>query len=474
MGINSDSRFNVKLTPSGKDQYRGLLGDYRPDLNGLELAWSEDLEREIYSRDQLQSDPDLIAPDDQTALRGALQNNITLRGILSALPDSDDTPLKAPIQEQTDFQGNRETIEQRVRRPLASNSDDESFGLQEEGQYSPYFARNDDYDGQVRDACETVDTEDTRDTEQLFSIPNQTFPATLDKLADRIPLTGSELQDLRNEITSESGYTLADKILVEHGDQPGEWRIEEVRESGDEDEVTLLARTTQNAIEFFADGSVGLPSGLLLAELVELLQDTQAQDDELPQNPPANGHDENDPKNHARFKYPIASAMRLILSFEDPISDLAAPSQADDVALQSIVSDQTDASSRLNRWQHDPVRYLLDLSGTEPLLAGGNHHLASVIGDVDEPPEYNLVLGDVFQSSEQVCLAWRFERELRGAAVDTSVSESFAATAELDRYVVQRRIFGSDRGVTTSSLLPTWLDPQNDPGLARSAAVSIR
>ncbi|CAN0371755.1 unnamed protein product, partial [Hapterophycus canaliculatus] len=327
------------------------------------LSWSEDLDSEIYSKEQLETEPELLADVQEDAeARTKLENGLTLRGILSALPDAQSS-IRPTLQEQTDFRGNSEVSEQRVERPLASDSDDETSGLKNEGHYSSNFARDQEYDGLDRD-------------------------------------------------------------------QPGQ--------SNDESAFFVHHNPTTNELSFFADGSAGLPSGLLLAELVEFLQDPAVDDDpEVIQEFVDAGK-----PTAAATKYPIATGMRLVLSFEDPVLESEAP----------------------KAWRENPVPFLLDLTSDNPTLGGGEHKLTSVLGDVEELPQYNLVLNDdIFQSNEQIGLAWRLEREQSGAAVNSNAIDSFSATDELDRYVVTRRVFGLNEGVVTSSFMPSWLDPQDLP-----------
>ena len=186
--------------------------------------------------------------------------------------------------------------------------------------------------------------------------------------------------------------------------------------------------------------SRGMASGLLLAELLELLADKRVsggKDYQEPDSKTAVPGERDEP-------YRIAPYLRLVMEFED------------DDALTEFA---------------DPVSHLIELenednSPTSMTLGGQDDiHLVSVLGPrgkLAALPEYDLFPGPTYQSTEQIGVTWRFLREdaadVKRAGTDAADStDAFLPYQELDKFVVTRTNLTrpADRPRTVE-VLPVW------------------
>lgn len=401
-------RFRVRFRSPAA--FRGFLGDrFAPAHDGT-LEWSEELDRTIYPFDTLFSDPNLVEPEDRDQLAQLGEHrDLRLADILDALPAAAGSPMRllgtADDQDAgTSFDDAHEVIDPRVRQPLASDADDDTAAFRSGDDYSPHFRRDQKYDDDLRDACAAVTDETHPAIANSQPVLEATGPAVAAMLAELRAAAGTVVD--RDAILPTVaaafdgvGLTLAAHVDVEMASPPPAWMLTEADDALDGESYLLRLEDGDSRLRAYDAGSAGLPSGLLLAELLELMTDPQAED--------RPDRDES----FARQRYPIATAMRLVLCFDDPDPNLP-----------------------------DPVPALIDLTGRHTLGGLDDRPLTHVLGETPVTPNYNIVVKDFFQDDDLIRIPWEVEAKQPGAAVDASrPANSFEATRELHRVVVIRR-----------------------------------
>ncbi|WP_165074447.1 peptidoglycan-binding protein [Paludisphaera rhizosphaerae] len=474
-------RFDVPLT-DGHPEFLGFVGS-RADgvsVNGS-IRWTEDLKHRA----------DQIAFDEHDPNRRPQEILVAdLLGIVEVPPGGN-----ASSQNRFDSTLQTEVADERATRPGAATTDDETAGLEPAGgPVSPNLSRTDsDYDTALTEAWKRDSrppdspprvvptpldfaklegrTRDLRETPVIFRADSgdanvtavHAMLSTLLQLPAGTVAPPFEVAELRldrpAEATAETDELTARYRAVwglTNPVPPGGARIWLVALDEDGTRQALILRRRESEvvevtpIEEVEEQGGRLSSGLILAELLELLGDGRLSggvdfqpDDSVPRVP-----------GELDEPYRIAPYLRLVLEF----------------------AEFPDTDERLR--VADPVPLLIKLqedSGAPvPMTLGGDgdRRLVSVLGprgQLSAPPEYDIFPGPVYQSAQQIGLTWRFLREdaadVRRTVTDDGDGDgdgdgddAFLPYQELEKFVVTRTNLSrpADRPRAVE-ILPVWL-----------------
>lgn len=194
----------------------------------------------------------------------------------------------------------------------------------------------------------------------------------------------------------------------------------DLRADTEYDGKVALASGEQDALqtsEEHPDNADGMAPGMLLYELVDLMQDGS------------------EPK---KEKYELAPYLHLALEFADPLEE--------------------------NK-KGDPVKRLLAdgdvwFVNDEPATLRA---IYNTDGNTDDLPEYDLVTAPAAQADDRICLNWELWREsIDGEAVSRANRDMDVHYAELTEYRVTRRIVGDTDEPLRKVLQPGFLDPDRE------------
>ena len=459
-------RFKVRLL--NRAQFVGFVGtDFEAQIETQDgkdyLIWNENLDLEILSpeevraakwaeRDQLsaqiqqleagqaetpksqldtlKSQLDTLEKEIQDLSAAELRH---LRDLLRAVPK-----LKDSINPDTQLVGTEraETIDRRTLNAKLASVDDATSAIGTPDVNSPNLVADTDYDRAVTQAFSSVaESEEIKDKVSLtltLSKWNDLKTLLESNKSDFIPDARlDEFPTIRGFIdtyspsTKPTKYELdtSDNLIIfiplpENDQHPEDLQGFEIRwkdpEAGQsEGELTISAPVAARY------ESEGLPSGLLLTELLELMRDSEAKAGELIRDPKAKA---GEPKE----KYSVAPHLRLLLEFS------------------------TEGLEQKLQKSLDPVPNLIDLNDPVTKLGTEGTRLRPVIDTA--LPEYDLIAGSYFQSAQQVCLTWEFKRE-------DKPDDPFAAYAELERFVVTRvNLSKPNEKLRVTTVYPAWID----------------
>lgn len=409
-------RFSIQLQDrqdrQDKVTFNGFVGS--EDIatrDGSTLSWSERLEEKL---------PIASSTGPATDLTEAqLAELADLRKVKNV--------LKSIQVERTDFRNTQEISDSRPLNPSPDHTDDETKAIAPNTLPSPNLARNTLYDQQLASAWLR---DPTIPRFQLLISENLTVinPAIqkLEELAakgDSAETVPDELLNLFRKATEPVPPVLPQKIFVSLlPDTEVElfkaikvWRIDPLpaQDSKDQsDSKGYFVAQQDNQIQIIpnnyieAEAEQGISAGMLLAELLEILGDNQAQV----------GKDYVEQDGEAGF----AHRLNLILQFEVP---------------EKVYK------------KGDPVPDIINLNSGIRIENQELESLDSPLGKGVARPEYDLVAGPVAQSNDQICLTWLFLREdpsipEGGSDVDVRRPEDPAVVfAELQKFAIMRRNF---------------------------------
>lgn len=205
--------------------------------------------------------------------------------------------------------------------------------------------------------------------------------------------------------------------------------------ASDKSTELIVEPNDQGELEVFEDipGKPHLSAGLMLSELLEFARHPLAKADErwVTPAPPEESSIVTDPEAPEPFDPVLAPALRLVLEF--------------DVDLKLAAT-------------NDPITELIDLDSLR--VEGKPQTLKAVGGDVK--PEYDLVMGDIFQDKDRICLAWDFGPE---AETEDVSSPCVSGYEELEKLVVRRVNQSNTRDeVIERTLYPAWLEANDSKG----------